>query len=670
MIKRLLIVLAVVSLLGACAASSGDVITPPPTLDPNIAADVRAINAQETAAIAYATSQAAERDAKRAAAAVTASFNATQSALMSMVTQEAIHVQATRNAQDTHATVTAQVMQATVTAQAAQYTATMQAMNNLATSTAQAQFVQATAASASATATAREADAHATQVSAGATETVIAAQVKTAQAQADWETFLAGVGTASKTIVIVLASVGGLLIVGYLSLRLVDAAILRIRVIRDGTGQPFVILEPDRQGRQTMLAPTRAPGPVVTLTAPDRQTLQVGAPVADPETTRRAQAVDLMLASGNGRGNVERVAGLLEEGREVTDLSPIAHPSVQVVKPFEPRPLDLQAQPSRLALPIGVTKDREMWIPLSEVTHALIGGPSGMGKSNLLHGWIQSLTRGEQADVALYDGKSGMEFERYASAPRVEIVPDQLTPFLEQLVGEMQRRFELMRSVGVNNLADYNRYRDTDDRLARRVLIVDELYTALQNEGAEELLTLIATKGRAEGLHLILATQLPDANSVPRHIRINALLRIAFACPTYRESHTILGYSGAERIQHTPGRLLVFWQGQLIEAQAFRAELPTVSPAMLAPVQAPAQLDAPRQFDNDTERIVRHALDAGQGWFIVTEIAAACGIRQSRVSRIARNLEEAGYLTEVQKDDKGQNRGRQITEKLRACMAV
>jgi hypothetical protein len=277
---------------------------------------------------------------------VDAQFRATESAMqLKKVAVEAtsradatrqyliLQAQQTRIAQDAQATATAQSVQSTATAQAAQITKTVQAQAVQQTATVHAQSVaatgtaqsvivqatqqsasatavadaanaQATRVSASATATANAASAQATQVSANATATVVAANVLTAQEKAEWERRLESSRAVLTAVLVALGMIALGVIVGFAAVRFVDAFVLRARVIRDKTGTVFVIGEKDREGRQTLLVPGRSPGAAIAITPPEATPLQIEAQVVDEETTKRDQAVSLMIAANYGnRGN-------------------------------------------------------------------------------------------------------------------------------------------------------------------------------------------------------------------------------------------------------------------------------------------------------------------------------------------------------------------------------
>ncbi len=290
------------------------------------------VDAQTQATIAVAKLNSAQVEATTRADA-TRQFLILQGQ-QTRVTQNA---QATATAQSAQSTATAQAAQSTQSAQAqaAQQRATVHAQNVAATGTAQSVSVQvtqasaastatadaanaqATRASASATATANAANAQATQVSAQATATVSAAQVLAAQEKADWERRLESGRAIASFVGAALVLLAAVVIVGFGALRFIDAGVLRARVLRDKTGTVLVIGEKDQNGRQMVLIPGRSPGAALTITPPGDTPLQIEAGAVDDETTKRDQAVSLMIAATAGKRNADDVLAELTAGEQV-----------------------------------------------------------------------------------------------------------------------------------------------------------------------------------------------------------------------------------------------------------------------------------------------------------------------------------------------------------------
>lgn len=325
---------------------------------------------------------------------------------------------------------------------------------------------------------------------------------------------------------------------------------------------------------------------------------------------------------------------------------------------LQSRPLDLSRQPSPLHVPIGVTANGDLWLSLVEMDAVLIGGARRMGKTNLLHGWIAALLRGKETRLVLFDGKGGVEFARYAGKPRCQVIAGELAPALGEIFEEMNARFDILKAARVPSLADYNRTRGEGGRLERIVLVIDELAFAVQEPGVEDVLVDLTARGGAVGIHPVLATQRPSSDVVTPRLKGNLVTRIALPVPDRASSQVVLDRSGAEALAKTPGRLYVAYAAQLIEAQTFfvASDLDVAADPVLP---ASARL-------SDRERRVAEAAIAQDGWFKSRDLKTATGESIPYLVGLAQRWEVIGYLTEVQRNDRGHPLGRRVTAKLRA----
>lgn len=174
-------------------------------------------------------------------------------------------------------------------------------------------------------------------------------------------------------------------------------------------------------------------------------------------------------------------------------------------------------------------------INLAVTPHVLIGGSTGSGKSVLLKMLLmQSVKKG--ASVYIADFKGGVDYPgvwKKESHLICDIVKMRET--LKELVGELETRKEVLRDAECANIKEYNeRVHLTYSRIIIACDEVAELLdkTGLSKEGKEKIdeivgyLATIARQGRAFGLHLVLATQRPDANILPGQIKNNIDCRI------------------------------------------------------------------------------------------------------------------------------------------------
>ena len=202
---------------------------------------------------------------------------------------------------------------------------------------------------------------------------------------------------------------------------------------------------------------------------------------------------------------------------------------------------------------------------LAKMPHLLIAGTTGSGKSVMSNTLITSLLyRNSPSDMKLIivDPKQ-VEMAQYQDIPHL------LTPIITQTekalsamkwaVGEMERRYTLMAEEKVKNIADYNAKMakaaeedkaEKEGKMPYIVILIDEMADLMMMAGKdlEMLIVRIAQKGRAAGIHLVLATQRPEVKVITGLIKANIPGRIAFAVGSQMDSRIMLDQGGAEKL--------------------------------------------------------------------------------------------------------------------------
>ncbi len=201
---------------------------------------------------------------------------------------------------------------------------------------------------------------------------------------------------------------------------------------------------------------------------------------------------------------------------------------------------------------------------LAKMPHLLIAGTTGSGKSVMSNTLITSLLyRNSPSDMKLIivDPKQ-VEMAQYQDIPHL------LTPIITQTekalsamkwaVGEMERRYTLMAEEKVKNIADYNAKmakaaeedKAKEGKMPYIVILIDEMADLMMMAGKdlEMLIVRIAQKGRASGIHLVLATQRPEVKVITGLIKANIPGRIAFAVGSQMDSRIMLDQGGAEKL--------------------------------------------------------------------------------------------------------------------------
>jgi len=114
----------------------------------------------------------------------------------------------------------------------------------------------------------------------------------------------------------------------------------------------------------------------------------------------------------------------------------------------------------------------------------------------------------------------------------------------------MDQRYETYQRLGVKNFEEYNDRAADGERHARMVVVVDELADLmLSSTVCEKFLVRLAQLGRAAGIHLILATQHPEAKVLVGQLRLNVPARVVFAVQSGVASKVALDETGAEKLR-------------------------------------------------------------------------------------------------------------------------
>ena len=232
-------------------------------------------------------------------------------------------------------------------------------------------------------------------------------------------------------------------------------------------------------------------------------------------------------------------------------------------------------KPAKFQLPLLFGKNaagKDLVADLATMPHMLVAGATGQGKSVCLNSLICGLlmTRTpEQLKLIMVDPKM-VEFTPYASIPHL-IVPvitenKKVVFSLHWAVAEMEKRLKLFSRARVRNIYDFNHRKsftqtdmfgndtevgsDMPKTVPYIVIIIDEAADLIGQCGKEVNpdIQRITQKARAAGIHLILATQRPDAKIITGTIKANIPGRVAFKTSSSVDSRTILDETGAENL--------------------------------------------------------------------------------------------------------------------------
>ena len=313
---------------------------------------------------------------------------------------------------------------------------------------------------------------------------------------------------------------------------------------------------------------------------------------------------------------------------------------------------------------------------MTKLTHLLIAGTTGSGKSVCLNSIIMSIiykASPEDVKIVLVDPKK-VEFTSFEGLPHLlipEIISDTQKAIntLDYLVDEMERRFELLRLARVKMIDEYNQTSDVLNGKVRKmpyiVVIVDELADLMMTgkKEVEDKIVRLTQKARAAGIHLILATQKPSADVMTTLIKSNCPSRIAFAVKSSMDAQVIMDRVGAEKLLgkgdmfYAPNGAIdpVRVQGCFISTQEINNIVdnvrdhnePIIDQEIIKKINNPNRPEAldnrERERDVLFPQAVRACLDAGTASGTMLRRKFAIGF--SRAGALIDQMEEAGYIS-------------------------
>jgi len=338
----------------------------------------------------------------------------------------------------------------------------------------------------------------------------------------------------------------------------------------------------------------------------------------------------------------------------------------------------------KMVLPMWMGKDasgQPLLFDLNTMPHMLIAGTTGSGKSVCMNTIIMSLLftkRPDELKMVLVDPKM-VEMAMYKDIPHLmcPVVTEmgKAAAILEWAVTKMDERYELLAEAGVRNIQGYNQLGEeelkerlepnSDEEWARipkklpyLVFIIDELADLMMtNKEVEAHIVRIAQKARAVGMHLILATQRPQANVVTGLIKGNMPCRVSFRVASKLDSRIVLDQGGAELLLGHGDMLFLNpktskvsrCQGTFIDDTEIRRSVkflktvaaPSFEPSLVQ-IKSANLADDEQERDPEFDKAVEIVLDSQRG--SVSLLQRKLTIGYSRASRMIEQMEASGIL--------------------------
>ena len=231
-----------------------------------------------------------------------------------------------------------------------------------------------------------------------------------------------------------------------------------------------------------------------------------------------------------------------------------------------------QWRSGKAEIPIALGKDvsgKPVVLDIASAPHMLIAGSTGTGKSVCSNSLIMSLLfrfRPDELKLIMVDPKV-VEFDVYRNLPHLitPVINDsaKVPVALRWAVNEMEKRYRILAAARVKKISEFNARSvssapvlDEDglpipDKLPVLLIIIDELGDLMMTEAKKDVensITRIAQKGRAAGVHVVVATQRPSTNVITGVIKANLPTRLCFQVRSLIDSRVVLDSPGGEKL--------------------------------------------------------------------------------------------------------------------------
>lgn len=269
--------------------------------------------------------------------------------------------------------------------------------------------------------------------------------------------------------------------------------------------------------------------------------------------------------------------------RKLTDRKEIelSYDGMLIVRVYEepmPKLVDM-FEGNNWAVPIGLTREKNKRIlhDFEKIPHFVLGGATRYGKSNLIHGIILSLIKQRPNNVKLHliDLKGGVElcdYEHIKQTINVAYEPAEARNVLANAYKEMRRMQERVRAVGKKNVqeagiperhfiiidevGELNPDEAVDKKDIKKDGVIISKSEKTIKEECQKYMSQISRLGAGLGFRLILATQYPTGDVIPRQCKQNSDAKLCFRVQSSTASNVVLDGPGAEQLPQIKGRAI------------------------------------------------------------------------------------------------------------------
>lgn len=328
----------------------------------------------------------------------------------------------------------------------------------------------------------------------------------------------------------------------------------------------------------------------------------------------------------------------------------------------------MPASAGPLDIPFGIGNYRRFYhLNIEDAPHMIVAGATGFGKSVFIHNiltYILEHATPDQVRLSLADLKGGAELGRYEGVPhlwesngaipveaRIYSKRDEVLDMLRAVLYEVERRLQMFASERVSKIASWNDKHHAR-RLPRLLVVVDEIQNAMLDSKSkgemESILVDIASRARATGIHVIIATQRPSVDVITGLIKANFPSRVAFNCFSIHDSKTILDTTEAANLGR-PGLLVFRGMGD----RHFRCQSPWLSEGLIEEIVSNAVAGTGKTTQKRSVGVpdlIRWAVEQNEGHFTVDQLYATFrpqGITYAEVRNVWATLSVKGAVSEV-----------------------